>query len=71
MPLLFPSVGSTSSPEEIWTTAFKELSQRVRHIFTRRESHVRALMYIQGLSSVERKNGWQVAEAEKPMCQKR
>jgi SRSO17 transposase len=63
MPLLFPSVDPTSSPEEIWTAAFKGLNQRIKHAFTRREAHVRALMYLQGLmSEVPRKNGWQVAE---------
>ena len=63
MPLLFPSASPYLSPEEVWTTAFNELSQRIRRYFVRPEPHQRALSYAQGLmSSVERKNGWQVAE---------
>ncbi len=64
MPLLFPSAGLSSSPEEVWTTAFYELGQRIKHYFVRPESNQRALAYLQGLMSpMERKNGWQVAEA--------
>lgn len=63
MPLLFPSASPYPSPEEVWTTAFNELSQRIRRYFVRPEPHQRALSYAQGLMSpVERKNGWQVAE---------
>lgn len=63
MPLLFPSASSSASPEEIWTTAFNGLSQRIRRYFVRPEPHLQALTYVQGLMSpVERKNGWQVAE---------
>ncbi|EFH85348.1 transposase [Ktedonobacter racemifer DSM 44963] len=63
MPLPFSSVNVSSSPEEAWTRAFKELSSQIRHYFARRETHQRALTYVQGLmSSAERKNGWQVAE---------
>lgn len=63
MPLLSPSASFSSSPEEVWTTVFSELGQRIKHSFVRPESHSRALTYMQGLmSSVERKNGWQVAE---------
>jgi SRSO17 transposase len=51
------------SAEGVWTTAFEELSQRIRCCFTRRESHQRALTYLQGLmSGASRKNGWQIAE---------
>jgi hypothetical protein len=54
---------TSSSPEKVWTTAFNDLGQRIRHFFTRREPHQRALAYLQGLmSDVSRKNGWQVAE---------
>lgn len=61
MPLHFPS--ANPSPDEMWTTAFKELGQRIRRYFTRREPHQRALTYVRGLMSpVERKNGWQLAE---------
>lgn len=55
---------SQPSPEEVWTTAFSALGQRIGHSFLRSEPRHRALAYIRGLmSSVERKNGWQVAEA--------
>lgn len=58
------SLSRSLSPEEVWTVALNELSQRIRRYFVRREPHQRALTYLQGLmSSVERKNGWQVAEA--------
>jgi hypothetical protein len=52
-----------SFPEEIWTTSFNELSQRIRQYFLRPEPHQRARAYVQGLmSESSRKNGWQVAE---------
>src|SRR5579863_5458596 len=64
MPLSSLDASLCSFPEEIWTTAFHELNQRIRHCFTRQESCYRALAYVQGLMSpVERKNGWQLAEA--------
>lgn len=51
------------SAEGTWATAFDELSRQIRCCFTRRESHLRALTYMQGLmSGASRKNGWQVAE---------
>ena len=54
---------SQPSPEEVWTTAFSALGQRIGHYFLRSEPRQRALAYIRGLMSpVERKNGWQVAE---------
>ncbi|MFL5702874.1 MAG: IS701 family transposase, partial [Ktedonobacteraceae bacterium] len=59
--MLFPP--ASSFPEEVWTTAFNDLGQRIRHFFPRREPYQRALAYLQGLmSEVSRKNGWQVAE---------
>lgn len=62
MPLQFPSI--SPSPEEVWTTSFDEMSQRIRRSFVRPEPHQQALTYVQGLmSSAERKNGWQMAEA--------
>jgi SRSO17 transposase len=58
-----PLACSSSSPEEVWATAFNELSRCTTPYFVRQESNLRALAYVQGLmSSVERKNGWQVAE---------
>lgn len=63
MSFLFPSASPSSSPEEVWKTAFHELSQRIRRYFVRQEPHQQALASLQGLMSpVERKNGWQVAE---------
>ncbi len=63
MPFLFPTASPSPSPKEVWTTAFNQLSQQMRGYFVRPESHYRALTYVQGLmSSVERKNGWQVSE---------
>jgi SRSO17 transposase len=54
----------SSSLEEVWTTAFQEVGQRMRSHFIRPEPHQRSLAYIQGLmSDAPRKNGWQVAEA--------
>lgn len=35
MPLLFPSASPYPSPEEVWTTAFNELEQRLGHYFVR------------------------------------
>ena len=64
MPCPFPSANPSASPEEAWTAAFEQLSQRIRRSFRRPESHQRAQTYVQGLmSDVSRKNGWQVAEA--------
>lgn len=52
------------SPEEVWTTTFHALGQRIGPYFLRSEPRHRALAYIRGLMSpVGRKNGWQVAEA--------
>src|SRR5258708_33649108 len=63
MPFHFPTASLSSSPEEVWTAAFHELSQRIRRYFVRQEPYHQALTYVQGLMSpVERKNGWQVAE---------
>jgi hypothetical protein len=63
MSLPFPSANVFSSPEEVWAMAFHELGQRIRRHFVRSEPYHRALAYVQGLmSSIERKNGWQVTE---------
>src|SRR5260221_9125722 len=62
-PHLFLTERVHLSPEEVWTTVFKEVGQRIRHAFVRQASHQRALAYLQGsMSLLERKNGWQVAE---------
>src|SRR5258708_36156385 len=64
MPPLFPSASPYPSPEEIWSTAFSELSRRIKRYFRRQEPHHQAQTYVQGLMSpVKRKNGWQMAEA--------
>jgi SRSO17 transposase len=62
-PSMSPSISSSSSPGEIWASAFNKLSQQIRSSFIRLESHQQALRYMRGLMSpIERKNGWQVAE---------
>jgi SRSO17 transposase len=61
--LFFSQARSSFIPQEVWTIAFSQLSQQIRHHFVRSESHQRALAYIQGLmSGASRKNGWQLAE---------
>lgn len=63
MSFLFPPASSSSRAEEVWTTAFHQLGQRIRQHFVRQEPHNRALGYLRGLmSDVSRKNGWQLAE---------
>jgi len=58
------SLNPQPSPEEVWSTAFHALGQRIGHYFLRSEPRHRALAYIRGLMSpMGRKNGWQVAEA--------
>jgi len=65
MSLFAPTTHPLSTAEEMWTTAFNELSQRIRQHFVRQEPYHQALAYVRGLMSpVERKNGWQVAEEE-------
>jgi SRSO17 transposase len=50
-------------PEVLWTSAFDKLSQQIQHVFVRNATWQRAQRYLRGLlSSVERKNGWQIAE---------
>jgi SRSO17 transposase len=49
---------------EKWRQAFQEVEQRIGGRFARSEARERALGYLRGLlSSVERKNSWQLAEA--------
>ena len=46
-----------------WEAGLQELHGRIAHRFSRSESRQRVLAYLQGLlGSVERKNGWQLAE---------
>jgi SRSO17 transposase len=47
-----------------WSKAFGELHRRIGHRFCRSEARERARRYLAGLlGRVERKNGWQMAEA--------
>ena len=55
-------VGSSAIGE--WSKAFGELHRRIGHRFCRSEARERARRYLLGLlGRVERKNGWQLAEA--------
>jgi SRSO17 transposase len=57
------SSSSSPSPEEIWSAAFADVCQRISSCFGRSETRLRAQAYLRGLlSSVERKNGWRLAE---------
>src|SRR5947209_2101157 len=54
---------SLPSPEELWTSRFKDVCERLGPSFARSETRERVQAYLQGLlSPVERKNGWQLAE---------
>ncbi len=47
-----------------WSKAFGELHGRIGHRFSRSEARERARRYLLGLlGKIERKNGWQLAEA--------
>jgi len=47
-----------------WTEAVADVSERLRPRFARAEPRRRARAYLRGLlSPIERKNGWQLAEA--------
>src|ERR1700687_3109639 len=57
--------GSRTTPSEVccWAQALTRLHTRIAPRFVRPEPRRRALAYLQGLlSSIERKNGWQLAE---------
>lgn len=57
------SSASAPLPEEIWSAAFADVSQRISSCFGRSETRQRAQVYLRGLlSPVKRKNGWQLAE---------
>src|SRR5712691_6970510 len=58
-------LGSRTTPSEVcgWAQALTRLHARIAPRFARPEPRRRALKYLQGiLSSIERKNGWQLAE---------
>jgi SRSO17 transposase len=47
-----------------WAAELKEMHRRIAHRFARAEPRERALSYLKGFTgTVERKNGWQLAEA--------
>jgi len=54
---------SLQSPEELWTSMFKNVCGRIGPCFAWSETRERVQAYLRGLlSPVERKNGWQLAE---------
>ncbi len=54
---------SFSSAEEVWTSLFDSLCERIGPCFARWETRERVKAYLRGLlSPIERKNGWQLAE---------
>jgi hypothetical protein len=63
-------MGQVLSPEQttleevaLWEAGLEALHARIAAHFVRREPQQRALAYLKGLlGSVERKNGWQLAE---------
>ena len=57
--------GTKTTPSQVvqWTQLLTQLHARIASRFARPEPRRRALAYLQGLlSSIERKNGWQLAE---------
>ena len=55
--------GTTASQVAQWAQALRQLHARIAPRFARAEPRQRVLRYLQALlSSVERKNGWQLAE---------
>jgi SRSO17 transposase len=54
---------SRTSPEEVWTSLFERLCERIGPCFARPETRAGVTAYLRGLlSPIERKNGWQLAE---------
>jgi SRSO17 transposase len=54
---------SFSSPEELWTSLFDNMCERIGPCFARSETREGVKAYLRGLlSPIERKNGWQLAE---------
>jgi SRSO17 transposase len=57
-------MGTTTTEAKQWAQGLSSLGQRIGGRFARAEPRRRALAYLQGLlSPLERKNGWQLAEA--------
>jgi SRSO17 transposase len=51
------------SPEELWTSLFDNMCERIGPCFARSETREGVKAYLRGLlSPIERKNGWQLAE---------
>src|SRR6266446_6167189 len=66
-PLLFVVAGTSTKTTFVevwkWGRELERLHARIAHHFARPEPRRRALAYLKGIvSSVERKNGWQLAE---------
>lgn len=58
-----PSVPAQVEEVANWESEFNALSERIARHFARSEARQRVKGYLRGLlSSVERKNGWQLAE---------
>jgi hypothetical protein len=56
------------TPEELesWDEDLEALYERFAHLFARSEQREQTAKYMRGLlGPVERKNGWQLAEAER------
>lgn len=54
---------SFTSAQELWTSLFEQLCERIGPCFARSETREGVKAYLKGLlSPVERKNGWQLAE---------
>jgi SRSO17 transposase len=52
-----------ASPEEVWTSLFDQVCERIGPCFVRPETRAGVKAYLAGLlSPIERKNGWQLAE---------
>jgi SRSO17 transposase len=57
-------MGTTTSEAQQWAQGLSRIGQRIGGRFARAEPRRRALAYLQGLlSPLQRKNGWQLAEA--------
>jgi hypothetical protein len=51
------------SPEELWTSLFDNMCERIGPSFARSETREGVKAYLKGLlSPVERKNGWQLGD---------